>query len=540
MNPLRNHRWASTVQRCLLAVAAATLASGPFAQGTDPVLLEVTRYAIEGQNPLTEQETQAVLAPHLGTHRSLNTIEAAAIALEGALRERGYSFHRVILPAQRPAGGEVKLRILQFPLAQVAVTNNHHFTSENVLASLPSLQPGSPPDVRVLARDLSLANEHPAKRLTIHIKESQKPDHLDAEVRVRDAPSALTFLALTGGSNDRDNSINRNTGYTRLTLGYQNSNLFERDHALTVTYTTSPDHFDKVSQLGAFYWAPLYGYHTTLNAYWTKSDVDTGSVGVGTQSFDVSGRGEFWGLRATHALPKWGTLAQQVSLGFDSRYFESNVASGGLVQATPVGSRPLSLRYLARHEQAEGGVGAYIEYVANMDGGSSNDATAYATARTGAPQGWNAWRYGIDAQYTLGGGWSLVGRLRGQETSDALIPGEQFGLGGVGSVRGLRDRETAGDKGYTVNLEAHAPQTAWGLTPYLFYDAGRRTYVRPVPGLTDSESASSVGIGARWNWQKRLDVNVSLATVVDGISLGATPASDSGHTKLNFSLFYRF
>jgi DNA-binding beta-propeller fold protein YncE len=45
------------------------------------VLLEVTRYAIEGPNPLSEQETQAILAPHLGTHRSLNTIEAAAVAL---------------------------------------------------------------------------------------------------------------------------------------------------------------------------------------------------------------------------------------------------------------------------------------------------------------------------------------------------------------------------------------------------------------------------------------------------------------------------
>lgn len=541
MNPFHNDRRAPALQRCVLAAIAAAFASSAPAQGSDPVLLEVTKYVIEGENPISEQDTQAILAPHLGQHRALGTIEAAALALEGALRERGYSFHRVILPGQRPAGGEVKLRILQFPLAQVTVTNNHYFTSENILASLPALQPGTPPDVRVLARDLSLANEHPAKRLTIHIKESQKPDHLDAEVRVRDAPSSQTFVALTGGTKDRDNSINSNTGYTRLTLGYQNSNLFDRDHALTLTYTTSPDHIDKVTQLGAFYWAPLYGYHTTLNAYWTKSDVDTGSVGVGAQSFNVSGRGEFWGLKATYALPRLGSVNQQASLGFDNRYFESSVAAGGgVVQTTPVGSRPLSLRYLARYEQAEGGIGASLEYLNNLDGGRSNDATSYNAARTGAPRNWSAWRYGVDAQYTLSGGWSLVGRLRGQHTQDALIPGEQFGLGGVGSVRGLRDRETAGDKGYTINLEAHAPQLSWGLTPYAFYDHGRRTYVTPVPGLTGSESAASIGIGARWNWQKNLEINTSLAVVVDGMSLGTTPASDSGHTKLNFSLFYRF
>jgi len=542
MIPLKQRLLSAALRRWALAAGCAMTAASAIAQPAAPeVLLEVTRYAIEGENPLSEAETQAVLAPHVGRHRALATIEAAALALESALRARGYSFHRVILPGQRPEGGVVKLRILQFPLAQVTVTNNHHFSSENVFAALPSLKAGSPPDVRVLSRDLSLANEHPAKRLAIHIKESQKADHLDAEVRVRDAPSSQTFVSLTGGTRDRDDTVNRNTGYTRLTLGYQNSNLLDRDHALTLSYTTSPDHPNKVSQYGAFYWLPLYGYHTTLNAYWTRSDVDSGAVGVGTQSFDVSGRGEFWGLRATYALAKWNDINQQVSLGIDSRYFESSVAAGGgALQTTPVGSRPLALRYLARYEQAEGGVGGFLEFVGNLDGGGSNDAASYTAARAGAPQRWSAWRYGIDAQYTLAGGWSLVGRIRGQQTNDVLIPGEQFGLGGVGSVRGLRDRETSGDRGYTLNLEVFAPQTSWGVTPYAFYDIGRRTHVAAVPGLTPSETAASLGVGARWSWQRSLEVNATLASVVDGLSLGTSPATDRGHAKLSFSLFYRF
>jgi hemolysin activation/secretion protein len=539
MNPLAEFR-AALLMRAV-ATAAAVFATGALAQGSgEAVLLEISRYTIEGENPISEQETREILAPHLGAHRSLNTIEAAALALEAALRARGYSFHRVILPAQRPAAGEVKLRILQFPLAEVTVTNNQHFTAENILASLPSLQPGTPPDVKRLGRDLSLANEHPAKRLTLHIKESRKPDHLDAEVRVRDAPSSVPFALLTGGTKDRDDSVNRNTGYTRLTLGYQNSSLFQRDHALTLTYTTSPDHLDRVTQLGAFYWAPLYGYHTTLNAYWTKSDVDTGTIGFGGQSLDVSGRGEFWGLRATYALPKWASVNQHVSLALDNRYFDPQVTAGGLLLTTPVGSRPLSLRYQARYEQAEGGIGAYVEYVTNLDGGSANDQASYTAARAGAPQRWEAWRYGVDARYNLEGGWSLVGRLRGQLSRDALISGEQFGLGGVGSVRGLRDRETAGDSGHTLNLEAHAPQTSWGLTPYLFYDSGERRFRVPVPGLPNSDSAASLGVGARWNWLRNLEVNATLASVIEGVSLGASPASDTGHAKLNFSLFYRF
>ena len=335
-------------------------------------------------------------------------------------------------------------------------------------------------------------------------------------------------------------TINRNTGYTRLTIGHQQSNLFDRDHALTLTATTSPDHIDDVMQLGAFYWLPLYGYNTALRAFWTRSDVDTGSVGVGGQSFSVSGRGEFYGLNATYALPKIGSMAHQLVAGFEDRYFKSTIGSVGTpVQSPAVSSRPLSLRYQARAEQPEHGIGGFLEYVANLDGGRANDDASYNAARAGARRGWNAFRYGLDANYSSGGGWSFVGRLRGQEASEPLIPGEQFGIGGVASVRGLRERETSGDKGAFINLELHTPM--WnGISPFFFYDAGWRKHVTPVAGIPTSDSASSIGIGARWSWEKRLEVNATIATVLNGVSLGTAPATDSGHTKFNFALFYRF
>ncbi|MGH8673318.1 MAG: ShlB/FhaC/HecB family hemolysin secretion/activation protein [Burkholderiales bacterium] len=112
-------------------------------------------------------------------------------------------------------------------------------------------------------------------------------------------------------------------------------------------------------------------------------------------------------------------------------------------------------------------------------------------------------------------------------------------FGVIASVRGLRERETSGDKGAFVNLELHAP--VWNsISPFFFYDAGWRKHVTPVAGLPTSDSASSVGVGARWSWAKRLEVSATIASVVNGVSLGTAPATDSGHTKLNFSLFYRF
>lgn len=502
-----------------------------------PLLLEVKRFIVEGENPLSEQQTDALLAPYLGQHHDLNSIEAAATALENALREKGYSFYRVIVPAQRPAAGELKLRVLKFMLNELTVSGNRYFSRENILRTVPALRPGESPDVRELGRQLTLANEHPSRHVSVSIRESLRRDHLDAELKVRDVPASQTFVGLTGHTRDADNTINRNTGYTRLTVGHQQSNLFDRDHVLTLAYTTSPDHSDRVSQYGIFYWMPLYGYHTSLGAYWTKSDVDTGTVGVGGQNFNVSGRGEFWGVRAAYALPKTGEWTHSLSVAYDSKYFESGVSFAGTpLPTTTVGSRPVSLRYAARNEQPWGGVGGNIDYARNVSGGRANDAFSYVNSRTNARWDWEAWHWGLDANHTLDGRWNFVGRLRGQYTNDALIPGEQFGLGGVGSIRGLRDREATGDRGYALNLELYGPPMVSGLTPYAFLDGGYRKHVAPVAGIAPSDYASSLGVGVRWNWEKGLEANISYANVLNGIT-GGTP---NGHHKVNFSLFYRF
>ena len=419
---------------------AAAASAAPAAPGD--ILLDVKRFEIAGANPLSDAETAAALAPYLGTHRSLGTLEAGAAALEARLREGGYSFHRVIIPAQKPTDGVVKLEILQFPLAAVEVTGNQHFSADNIQRSLPGLVTGSSPDVRAVSRDLGLANEHPAKRVSIVLKESTKADALDAEIRVRDTAPELFFASLTGNTRDAYNDLNQTTGYTRLTVGYQNSNLFDLDHALTLSYTTSPDHLDSVKQYGAFYWIPLYGYATSLNLYYTRSDVRTGAIGLnGASSFNVTGRGEFMGARLTYSLPRFGQITQNVSLALDDRYFDNNstltteALFGIPIPSSPIRTRPLSLRYAARYEQAWGGVAARVEQVTNLSGGSYNNDETYQDL----DQSWNAVRYGLDASYTLGA-WGLSARLHGQYSNDLLYSGEQFGLGGVASVRGLRER----------------------------------------------------------------------------------------------------
>jgi len=50
--------------------------------------------------------------------------------------------------------------------------------------------------------------------------------------------------------------------------------------------------------------------------------------------------------------------------------------------------------------------------------------------------------------------------LNGQYTRDALVVGEQFGLGGPESLRGYLVREVSNDKGASAQFEVFTPDLA--------------------------------------------------------------------------------
>jgi hemolysin activation/secretion protein len=63
---------------------------------------------------------------------------------------------------------------------------------------------------------------------------------------------------------------------------------------------------------------------------------------------------------------------------------------------------------------------------------------------------------------------------------NALVPGEQFGIGGANTVRGYLEREVVGDQGLVGSVELYAPQfeepfgTPQSMLQFLaFVDAGK-------------------------------------------------------------------
>jgi hemolysin activation/secretion protein len=514
--------------RFKVACLAALLSQSAWGQTQAPEpTLDVTRYVIEGDSPLTAEEATRLVAPYVGAKRKLGDIEAAAGALERAMHERGYSFHRMFVPVQKPSAGEIRLQVIGIKLGQVEVTGNEHFTSDNIRRSLSNLIEGQVPEVRTLGRDISSSNTNPAKQVSVTFKESSEAGKVDAVVRVKDSPTTVFFAGFSGNQALSDHQPEQNT--YRVTGGVQFANLFDRDHVATLSYTTDPRHTSDVSLFGAYYQVPFYGTGLNLSAYYTRSDISSGTVQQGAGVFEVSGSGTFTGVRLTRALPRSNALQQTVAIALDDRLFENKTTFNGAPIQPDVGSRVLSVQYQFRNEPTWGEVAGGIEYLTNLTGGTNNTEANHVA--NGGTQDWNAWRFSLEASMASAG-WDYSGRIKGQYADRALISGEQFGLGGTNSVRGFTDRVVAGERGYQWNLEAKGPNLGGlQLRPVIFVEGGS------VHALaTDiTETIASAGVGLRLV-HRNLQVAADIAQVLKSES-----AQTGSHAmRLHLGVSYRF
>ena len=490
-------------------------------------------FQVTGDNPLDMPTTTRVLAPFLRADASLETLQRATAALEAELRERGYSLYRVALPPQA-LSDTVSLVVVRFTVNQVTVSGAQHRSEDNVRQSLPALQAGGSPNVRDLAVQTAIANENPSRQVTVALRESSVPDRIDAEIQVRDErPWNLAVNWNNAGSSE--------TGHDRLTVAGSHHNLFDRDHQFAAAYTTSADEPSRVRQLGLSYRVPVYSLGGVIGASFTRSDV-VGDFGT----FSSSGAGRTFGLNYTHYFQPEGGRRSYLTLGLDDRWSEAGetLAGGILVPSSTQDrrSRPLNLGYVARTQGERGLWGYQAELSWNTGSGSGNSLAAYRSENAGITrERWSAWRLGAHYSATLASGWIWAARAQGQYSPDALIAGEQFGIGGAGTVRGSDERTVSGDSGLFASLELTTPELAPGLRLAAFLDTGWvRNHNTSGTGRLASDDLTSVGFGLRYGRPGRVAISMDYGHIVSGSASLSTLAPRKGDHKLHVSATIKF
>jgi len=532
------HRLAAGVLLCWPALAPA--------QGTpEPPRFAITRFDVQGATLVSPERIERVLQPFTGADRTIDDVQRARAALEAAYAEQGYGASQVVLPEQELKGGVVTLRVVEGRLGRVTIQGNEHFDDANIRRSLPALEVDQPLNTGRLAAELRLANESPVKQTTVVLKGGAAEGGIEADVRVADQRPWRVSLGL-------DNTGTPQTGQYRVGLGLQHANLFDRDQVLTLQYATSPSQEDNPDQLalppnsrvtiwGAGYHIPLPSLADSIDFVAGYSNVNSGVV---QNLFSISGSGRVYLARYNFSLPPVGALEHRLSPGIDRRYYDNNVVpvdgTDNIVPDYVV--TPLSIAYGGTFRAEGREFGFAISAAQNLPGGPNGDQATFDAVRPGAPANYTLGRLNLNYLQSLPRDFQGRVRFSGQYTHDELVPGEQFGIGGMDSVRGFLERQFTGDRGFSGSVELYSPDfggalPASGVRARLlaFYDYGRAAIVNPDAFETAVTTISSVGPGVRIAYKSslnlRFDYGFQLQTGVPGTSRGS---------RANFSFAWVF
>jgi len=339
-----------------------------------------------------------------------------------------------------------------------------------------------------------------------------------------------------------DNSGFESTGRTHVTAQYQNFNVGGLDHVFSLQYTTSIEDPSKISVYGTGYHIPLYRRADSLDLYGSYSTVKAGSVSAGLLDLMVSGAGTVYGAHFNHEFPRFGRYESQLVIGFDRKAFRNDINFQGLQLGDAVTVDPFSLSYVGQWALPAGNLNFYLTGVRNIPGGSQASDANFTAARSGATSSYRLLRYGAGFTRPLPRDWLIRLTFNGQATRDALVPGEQFGVGGAASVRGLQERAISNDKGFTANAEVYTPNLcaavrggATRCTGLGFFDDGHVSRNEALPGEATHESATSAGVGLRVTSGRTLSLQLDFGRVIN-----ASDPQQKGDQRLHALLALSF
>ena len=176
----------------------------------------VEKYLVDGNTVLPPAAIgQAItnIDGAFGTNVSFDGIETVVTELGKAYHERGYVTVAVNVPQQKLTNATVKLQVLEGRLADIKVTGNRYYSSNNVMRALPSLHTNTVLNGPIFNDELNRANANQNRQIYPVIGPGPEPGTSELTLNVKDR------LPLHCQGGIRQSKFSRHTGLARERLG---------------------------------------------------------------------------------------------------------------------------------------------------------------------------------------------------------------------------------------------------------------------------------------------------------------------------------
>lgn len=383
-------------------------------------------------------------------------------------------------------------------VTELVITGNKNHTEEEIKrlvpeATRPLVRPGK------LSRQLSLLNDGQTMRID------------SAFVPIGDKEYRLT-LAVEEVKNDRfaisvNNTGNKYSGDWRLGLSWINTDITRNGDSLGLSYTTSPDeHLSDVTQLGFSYRAILPKAGDSMYFAYSYSDVDMGEIYTvpGVMDIEATGKGHTASLHYQRNMVYSKAHRQMLDFGIDYKRYKNGqnylfrLLNLNINNGSDYDVCTFSTTYYDVTRKDNDAFSWSIGWTANLLGNQED----YNRVRWNSDKNFHIFRASAGYQYTTKNDWILGVSANAQWTPNDLVQSEQFGAGGLGSVRGFKERIATGDNGVGGRFEIYTPKYIPDSRFVLFVDAAWLSNNTVNVGEVGHRHLSSFGVGYRFSNDK--------------------------------------
>lgn len=499
--------------------AVAEPASGP--------RFDLTEIRVEGNSVLPTIEIERAVYSHLGEGRGIEDVEKARAALEKAYHDAGYLTVLVDIPEQKVSGGVVRLKVTEGSVERTRITGSRYYSQGAIRAAVPTLAAGTVPHFPQVQDELAQLSRTPDRRVTPVLRPGRTPGKVEVELKVEDSLPLHASVEL-------NNRASPNTSDLRLSALARYDNLWQREHSFSLQAQTSPQDTHEVRVFSGTYTLPVGSANQLLALYAVRSRSNIAALGETT----VVGDGNIYGLRAIIPLPARSGYYHSLTLGADYKDFQETVNTLGEGFNTPIDYVPVVAQYSATHSgeaTSQFNVGATL----GVRGLFGNHDAEFENKRFNARASFLAVRGDLQRTQPLPANWVLHGRLDFQLAKAPLVSSEQFGAGGVDSVRGYLEGERFGDRGWRGQLELRTPNlfAADGIETrlHVFAEGAELNVYDPLPGSASRYYLGSAGVGLRSKGPRGLRIDADY-----GRALKDAAVTQAGDHRLHFRLAYEF
>lgn len=492
--------------------------------------VRVSKIRITGSTVFTAGELEKIAAPFENRELTNTDLEELRQRLTQHYISQGYINSGAVIPDQKIVDGVVELRIIEGRLTRTDIEGTVHF-SKDYFSDRIALSSGPPLNLRELEQRLQILLTHPmVSSMNAQVVPGERPGEAVVRAQVQEAPRyELSAIA--------DNKLAPSLGEVKLSLLGTMNNLTGRGDQLGAEfgYAEGIPHDLKLR-----YRMPITARDTAIGVHYesTKAVVEEKPFDV----LDITSRLETIGVELSH--PVYRTQNTQLALAgvLERRETETTLLdvpfsfSPGVVD----GKATVSVLRLVADYLDRGRTQVIAARSTISVGLDAFDSTIHTD---GSPDSrFVSWLGQLQYVRRLSESRGDQIRLRAdlQLTDDALLPVEQYAVGGLDSVRGYRSFQLLRDYGYTASIEYRIPvfsnPAGWRNLQFAAYvdTGGAKFKERDNP---EPSSLTGVGVGLIWSPAREFFAELYFANGLDDVP--EPPSSHLQDESIYFRLIYR-